>query len=491
MRQGGAPSDNKPTGVEQSQQPPDRPIDFKSSRKIQPVLAAGLLTLPAQSKRRLKHCRRQALVTAECSQTRSLSHRLSSVFHMMYNYNGRGGLQADQDEHQGRCKCGKRISAAHPPCKSELMLLCEKFQQRYCQMGPNGASTPILLNDVAGDLGVPRRRLYDIINVMEAVEIVHRIGKLAYEWRGTAHLPALLEQLLQDEEQGRPVEDRVRKSGQHAKQAATAAQHAAATLQNQASIGSQEEGRQTSNSLWVLSRKFVRLLLANPGPVPLTEAAALLAGHDSGDPRRQQMLITIERRLIDIGCILSCVDLIEKTYLGKRQPAFTWNWRWQRSGSLSSIGSSITCFMLAKEESSPCADLAAHGGETIGTGPGLDPSDVAQELPLPWPFGLQLHHASLAMTLQLMQQRGQLGLPSLAAIKGLNLLPGADAGAGAAGPGLPPGLLASLMLGTGLSTMPGVPLQSSEHSVRSQAAAHSTVQPHSVTVTSAVQQAAE
>ena len=65
---------------------------------------------------------------------------------------------------------GKRISAAHPPCKSELMLLCEKFQARFGDSSAHGSSL-ILLNEAAIELSVPRRRLYDIINVLEAVEV--------------------------------------------------------------------------------------------------------------------------------------------------------------------------------------------------------------------------------------------------------------------------------------------------------------------------------
>lgn len=98
----------------------------------------------------------------------------------------------------GLLAAGKRISAAHPPCKSELMLLCEKFQARFSAPAVNGSSL-ILLNEAAIELSVPRRRLYDIINVLEAVEIVSRTGKLAYEWRGLKHLPELLDRLVADQ----------------------------------------------------------------------------------------------------------------------------------------------------------------------------------------------------------------------------------------------------------------------------------------------------
>jgi E2F/DP family winged-helix DNA-binding domain len=52
-------------------------------------------------------------------------------------------------------------------------------------------------------------------------------------------------------------------------------------------------------------------------PVPLAEAALALVG-DVPAPRRAKTVVTVERRLYDIGSILASLDLIEKTYLGKR-----------------------------------------------------------------------------------------------------------------------------------------------------------------------------
>jgi hypothetical protein len=57
------------------------------------------------------------------------------------------------------------------------MLLCEKFQARFGRCAATSALTQqpppalILLNEAAIELAVPRRRLYDIINVLEAVEV--------------------------------------------------------------------------------------------------------------------------------------------------------------------------------------------------------------------------------------------------------------------------------------------------------------------------------
>lgn len=93
-------------------------------------------------------------------------------------------------------------AAASAPPKSELTLLCERFQRRYGRLGPDGLPRVLLLNDVAASLDVPRRRLYDVINVFEAIEAMRRVGKLTYEFVGFSHLPSLLTKLLEEELKG-------------------------------------------------------------------------------------------------------------------------------------------------------------------------------------------------------------------------------------------------------------------------------------------------
>ena len=51
-----------------------------------------------------------------------------------------------------------------------LGLLCENFLKLYSA----GINTPICLDAAALKLGVERRRIYDIVNILEAVDIVSR-----------------------------------------------------------------------------------------------------------------------------------------------------------------------------------------------------------------------------------------------------------------------------------------------------------------------------
>jgi hypothetical protein len=227
--------------------------------------------------------------------------------------------------------------------KSELTLLCERFQYQFGHLQPDGSPTLLMLNDVAEALGVPRRRLYDVINVFEAIEVMKRVGKLMYEFCGYDHLPLLLEQLHTDEINGVPVEDRVRRAPAAAAGAAAAAAEGedAAAGDGAAAANPDQEpqqpprgqpGRSSSHSLWVLSRRLVRMILRSEVAVSLTGAAAELVGPGGvPDPtqNRTQTQITVERRLYDIGSILCSLGLVERVYLKKRQPAFAWIYGWR------------------------------------------------------------------------------------------------------------------------------------------------------------------
>jgi hypothetical protein len=233
--------------------------------------------------------------------------------------------------------------------KSELTNLCEKFLSAFGHLHPDGSASLLMLNDVAETLGVPRRRLYDVINVFESIDIMRRIGKLQYEFCGYDHLPQLLQQLANDEIAGLPVEDRIRRAPANGRNSLGSQQSKRAKAVADAAPGApdqvpQEEDpgvivhpgppppRTTSHSLYVLSRRLVRMLLTTTGAISLANAAAILVGPGGvTDPMesRSQSQITVERRLYDIGSILCSLGLVERVYLKKRQPAFEWIYGWR------------------------------------------------------------------------------------------------------------------------------------------------------------------
>ena len=56
------------------------------------------------------------------------------------------------------------------------MLLCERFQERFCKLTAEGEPAKIDLNDVTEALGCGRRRLYDITIAYEAAEVRLVVG---------------------------------------------------------------------------------------------------------------------------------------------------------------------------------------------------------------------------------------------------------------------------------------------------------------------------
>lgn len=175
--------------------------------------------------------------------------------------------------------------------KSALSLLCEDFLYKFGHVNADGSPHSFLLNAVAAHCGVPRRRMYDVINVLEAIGIVQRTAKLKYAFKGYDNLPNTFTCLAQSENDG--AED---------------------------------------NSVGTLTKKMIRVLLNNNGMMALGEMAAKLIGPNVAPQpikkQRSQRQITIERRLYDIASILTSVGLLEKVQGERRVATIVWTYGW-------------------------------------------------------------------------------------------------------------------------------------------------------------------
>uniref|UniRef100_A0A3P9Q3C2 Transcription factor E2F8 n=2 Tax=Poecilia reticulata TaxID=8081 RepID=A0A3P9Q3C2_POERE len=247
----------------------------------------------------------------------------------------RDGLDPTQDSENGD-ESEKMISRKD----KSLGLLCHKFLARYPDY-PDSVLTDICLDDVATELSVERRRIYDIMNVLESLHMVSRSAKNRYSWHGRTKLAetlAILRSVGETHRYGQQMQqirqrvaDREFDFSQEEKE-------------NEAEGGEQKElffvehpgvefkaasvNSRKDKSLRVMSQKFVMLfLVSNPHVVSLDVAAKILIGEDHVADQDKSKFKTKVRRLYDIANVLRSLKLIEKfhvTEVGGRKPAFKW-----------------------------------------------------------------------------------------------------------------------------------------------------------------------
>uniref|UniRef100_A0A3P8TY96 Transcription factor E2F7 n=1 Tax=Amphiprion percula TaxID=161767 RepID=A0A3P8TY96_AMPPE len=192
--------------------------------------------------------------------------------------------------------------------QKSLGLLCQKFLALYPDYPPPHSPIWISLDEVANSLGVERRRIYDIVNVLESLTIVGRIAKNSYTWYGRQRLEATLEELQR----------RGRQQGYHLQMELTI---------EAGGIGVGPGCNRKDKSLRIMSQKFVMLFLVSKTQTVTLDAAAKILIEESQDSSSHSKYKTKVRRLYDIANVLTSLGLIKKVHVREergRKPAFKW-----------------------------------------------------------------------------------------------------------------------------------------------------------------------
>ncbi|XP_057491312.1 E2F transcription factor-like E2FF isoform X1 [Actinidia eriantha] len=199
-----------------------------------------------------------------------------------------------------------------------LGVLCSNFLKLYDRDGVDS----IGLDDAANRLGVERRRIYDIVNILESVSVLSRKAKNQYSWKGFGAIPRALDKLKEEALR----ENSSTSSCCHSETVSSENHYGGRSnsqtdRQDKPSVSITVDNRK-EKSLGLLTQNFIKLFLSSKvALISLDDAAKALLG----DLRDPTALRTKVRRLYDIANVFSSMDLIEKTHHPEsRKPAFRW-----------------------------------------------------------------------------------------------------------------------------------------------------------------------
>mmetsp|Transcript_5028 Transcript_5028/g.9557 ORF Transcript_5028/g.9557 Transcript_5028/m.9557 type:complete len:584 (+) Transcript_5028:171-1922(+) len=262
-----------------------------------------------------------------------------------------------------------------------LGVLCVNFMLRYNKMKVlNPESTPsVSIDEASAYLAVERRRIYDIINILESINIVSRKCKNTYNWHGidgilgtffnlqkegvrifeqdaikTGFKVKMEEMGIDCEEEGKVEEDQQQLNRSvHAMPTGLAMLLAGAEQVDQKAKKKKTSRKKVDTaikekSLGRLSQKFIQLFLIGNETVALTDASDKILGETPipelppSAPAEEiikarslanKMMKTKIRRLYDIANVLASIGLIVKVNSGnnmvntnKNRPSFKWTY---------------------------------------------------------------------------------------------------------------------------------------------------------------------
>jgi len=197
--------------------------------------------------------------------------------------------------------------------EKSLGVLCQNFMDLFKDAPPNrdNNGTVIEICQVAEHLAVKRRRIYDVINILESIDIVCRVKKNTYRWHGRDGLPRFFAELQKEGLQER------------AAKAAAIAAGADPNMQLQTSA-------KTKGMAQTCQKLIQIFLVTGRVEIGLTDAAEEVLGPLSAaeEANSQRAMKTKVRRMYDIANVLQSIGILQKENVGstslQNKPSFRW-----------------------------------------------------------------------------------------------------------------------------------------------------------------------
>lgn len=259
------------------------------------------------------------------------------------------GLSSDDDD-GGDDDLDDTAEPDKKKCKKEYLcrkdkslgLLCQKFISKFEEYPPHNAHIDVSLDELAKDLEVERRRIYDIVNVLESVEMMSRRAKNRYLWHGKTRLVETLVKLKQlAEAEGIQQQLNIVREYELSRMSAdepgdgdggTDGGDGGGSSRSPSNVNLKQYmelfGNQMKKekSLGIMSQKFLMLFLTSTKTINLDIAAKILIGDPTMDSSTNNAKFKTKiRRLYDIANILTSLNLIRKVHVTEvrgRKPAF-------------------------------------------------------------------------------------------------------------------------------------------------------------------------
>lgn len=114
---------------------------------------------------------------------------------MAHNKHTHGRNWASPTPDGKRLKPSNEEGASYNRKLKSLGILAETFVDKHKEL-PN--STSVVVDDMARMLGVERRRIYDVVNILESVTVVVKKSKNTYIWMGLQVMPHALGSLQEE-----------------------------------------------------------------------------------------------------------------------------------------------------------------------------------------------------------------------------------------------------------------------------------------------------